>query len=211
MTIIKKTLPLLLSASALLSSSLLMADSQYGYSSSGATGITAQSSVKVTVNVPSLILLRVGAANTTQSELTFTATPNIPAANTPSANNNVNVDWNGAAPSFGSTTGSTVRAYAWTNLPGKGKINCSVTTPFPTASNLLASHVLVTNANVTDDANVQAPLSHPGSDTTCGGTSEFNRNTLAASDWTFSISAAGMAIAAPGTASQVVTYTATAL
>lgn len=209
MKLTKIMLPLVISSATLLISSNLQAESQYGYSDTGAA-VTAQSAVKVTVKVPSLILLRVGTANTTRDELVFTSNPTIPAgAAVPANGNNASVNWDGTAPVFSTTnTGDTVRAFSWTNASAGGKVTCSVTTPFGAASGLLASHVTVTNVAV---AGAAATLNHPGADTGCTGTTNFSRNTVASSDWQFAITAAGMAAAAPGTNSEIITYTATTL
>jgi hypothetical protein len=209
MKLTKIIAPLFLSLSAVVLSTASHAESQYGYSDTGA-GVTAQSSVKVTVKVPSLILLRVGTADTTQNELIFTSNPTIPAGGVVPANgNNTVVNWDGTAPAFATTnTGDVVRAFSWTNASAGGKVTCAVTTPFPAASGLLASHVTVTNAAV---AGAGATLNHPGGDTTCSGTTNFTRNTIASSDWQFAITAAGMAAAAPGSNSEIITYTATTL
>ncbi|MEZ5537017.1 MAG: hypothetical protein R3F02_15520 [Thiolinea sp.] len=207
---ISKQLMMTAVASVLFSSAALMAESQYGYSSSGVIGtggLTAQADVKITVTVPNLILLRVGSANTTVDELTFTGTPSIPAVPTnPADGNNVSVDWDGTAPTFSAATAQTLRAFSWTNSAGGGEVDCAVTTAFPAASNLLPSHVTITSTAVTNGG-----LAHPGADSACGTPTSFARNTLVSSDWEYQVTAAGMAAAAPGTYSQTMTYTATAL
>lgn len=189
----------------LLVSPTLQAESTYGYNAAGAAGATATARVNINVTVPTLILLRVGSNDDTVDTVTLAVqpTPGIPGgvASPLTAGNSQASGWDGTAPIMAATaTPATLTAFAWTNSAGGG----NVTTAFPAASGLTAADILVTNGGT-------GTLAHPGANTGTFTPTTFARNTVVSSTWAYSLSAAGLANAAAGSHTQVVTYTATAL
>ena len=208
----KNTFKLLAVASAagmLLASPTLQAESTYGYNAAGAAGATATARVNINVTVPTLILLRVGSDAGTVDTVTLAVqpSPGIPGgvASPLSAGNNLATGWDGTAPIMAATaTPATLTASAWTNSAGGGNVTGAVTTAFPAASGLTAADIVVTSAGA-------GTLAHPGANTGTFTPTAFARNTVVSSTWAYSLSAAGLANAAAGSHTQVVTYTATAL
>lgn len=191
-----------------------MADSQYGYSPSGATGVTAQASVTVTVNVPTLILLRVGSA-TAVDTLTFTAAlsgvTSAPTAATLTglaANvSNQAANWDGTtAPTFAAPTGQALAASAWTNSRGGGSVAMVSTA----AGGNTATGITPANITVTASAS-PAGFTHPANTGSAAFTGTFAKNTVLTSNWTYGIAAATLNAAGAGTYTQTTVYTATAL
>lgn len=183
------------------------ADSTYGYSSTGATGITATSKVEVVVKVPTLILLRVGSTGATIDTLTFNAAGNVASApgSTLADGNNQAATWDGAAPTFANAAGQALTTYAWTNSPGGGSLSCATVanTKFLAADGLTSADVKVASGT---------GLAHPGADTSCAGPAvTFAKNTAMTGTWTYSILGTALANAAAGEHKQTTTYTATAL
>lgn len=200
-----------LAATVALAAGAATADSSYGYSPSGAGQRTASAHVNITVTVPKLILLRVGQAGATVDTAALNATLNggIPGGGTsPVDGSDISTSWDAStAPIWSDATASPVRAYAWTNASGGGQVAGVVSTAFLAGSGLTAGNVLVASSNP-----LGGGLDHPGTNTGAMGTpTAFPKNTLVASDWTFSISSAGLAGATAGTHTQQVTYTATTL
>ncbi len=208
----KNTFKLLAVASAagmLLASPTLQAESTYGYNAAGAAGATATARVNINVTVPTLILLRVGSDAGTVDTVTLAVqpSPGIPGgvASPLSAGNNLATGWDGTAPIMAATaTPATLTASAWTNSAGGGNVTGAVTTAFPAASGLTAADIVVTSAGA-------GTLAHPGANTGTFTPTAFARNTVVSSTWAYSLSAAGLANAAAGSHTQLVTYTATAL
>ncbi len=196
-------------AAMLLVSPTLQAESTYGYNAAGAAGATATARVNINVTVPTLILLRVGSNAGTVDTVTLAVqpTPGIPGgvASPLAAGNSQASGWDGTAPIMAATaTPATLTAFAWTNSAGGGNVTGAVTTAFPAASGLTAADILVTNGGT-------GTLAHPGANTGTFTPTTFARNTVVSSTWAYSLSAAGLANAAAGAHTQVVTYTATAL
>lgn len=193
------------SAALLLASPTLQAESTYGYSAAGATGVTARASVNINVTVPTLLLLRVGGDAAAISDLTLAIQPTggIPggSASPLTGGSNQASGWDGTAPVLSAAPAS-LTAYAWTNSTGGGNVNGLVTTPFDATSGLTAADILVANTGT---------LVHPGANTGAFAATTFARNTLVSSTWAYSLSPAGLANAAAGAHTQVVTYTASAL
>jgi hypothetical protein len=196
--------------STLFCSGLAQADSGYGYQTTITNAASAQATLRINVNIPKLILLRVGDANT-QNALTFTATPAVttnPAA--PSVGNNQAADWDAAAPTFTTTPAtSAVTASIWHNNSALASLTCAVTTPFTGPMGLVAADVTVTSAGA---------LTHPGGASTntgsCDGTTAtaaIARNAVQTGTWTFGVSPTALATAPATSAFQVLTYTATTL
>ena len=161
------------------------------------------------MTVPTLILLRVGSNADTVDTVTLAVqpTPGIPGgvASPLTAGNSQASGWDGTAPIMAATaTPATLTAFAWTNSAGGGNVTGAVTTAFPAASGLTAADILVTNGGT-------GTLAHPGANTGTFTPTTFARNTVVSSTWAYSLSAAGLANAAAGSHTQLVTYTATAL
>lgn len=178
-----------------------LADSQYGYSSSGTGNVTAQANVKLSVAIPKLILLRVGSTNTTIDTVSWTASFSIPAVpTTPVDGNNTNLDWSGAAPASTLNTPSALTVYAWTNA-NTGTLTCSAPTWTPAAGG---------PANTDFTVTVTGTLPHPGTNLACGAASAtFPSNTVATGTWTYGLASASAATWKAGTYTSQVTYTAT--
>jgi hypothetical protein len=196
-------------AAMLLVSPTLQAESTYGYNAAGAAGATATARVNINVTVPTLILLRVGSNADTVDTVTLAVqpTPGIPGgvASPLTAGNSQASGWDGTAPIMAAVaTPATLTAFAWTNSAGGGNVTGAVTTAFPAASGLTAADILVTNGGT-------GTLAHPGANTGTFTPTTFARNTVVSSTWAYSLSAAGLANAAAGSPTQLVTYTATAL
>ena len=200
-----KKMAVIAGAVAALASGAAMAESTYGYDNAVTPGVVvATAKLKITVNIPKLILLRVGSAGPATDEITFTATPNIQTAPgaAPVVGDSQPATWNGVAPTFAfaATPSAAVTAYLWHNNAALAQLTCSATTAF---TGLTAADVTVTSVG---------SLAHPGANTACGTTvSSLARNTVLTSTWTFAVSAANVALAAAGADSEVVTYTATTL
>jgi len=198
-------------AALVLTSTGLQAESTYGYNPAGAAGATATARVNINVTVPTLILLRVGSNAAVVDTVTLALQPNpgIPgplgAASPLTAGSSQASGWDGTAPIMSATaTPATLTAIAWTNSAGGGNVNGAVTTPFAAASGLTAANILVTSGG-------GGSLAHPGADTGTFAATPFARNTVVSSTWAYSMNPAGLAAAAAGSHTQVVTYTATAL
>lgn len=189
-----------------LSAGIALAESQYGYNSAGTGTVTAQAKVTISVTVPKLILLRVGSANTTVDALNWTAAWGIPAAPvTPSVTaNNVNVDWDGTAPTLTTTapSGTTLTAYAWTNNSGGGNVTFSATAFAAGGPSL--SNVTVTNGAGTALAHPAANLGATPTPTT------FAAGSIHTRQWTYALGGTPSGWQA-GVYSTTVTYTATSL
>lgn len=183
------------------------ADSTFGYSSAGTGNVSATAQAKVTVNVPKLILLRVGTAGATIDTLTFSASPTInslPGATLGTSGSSKAATWDGAVPLFADTAGQDLNALVWTNSAGGGELTCATTadTQFTSAFGLTSANVAVSSSGT---------LGHPGTSTACGSTVSVAKNTLLGGTWTYSISGSALANAAAGTHTQTTTYTATTL
>lgn len=194
-------------AAALLGVGALHADSQYGYSSTGATGVQASAGVQVQVTVPTLILLRVGNPQTPLNLLTLTATPTVTSAPATPADGSLQAaNWDGNAPVFGTAPSATVRAFAWTNSPGGAQLGLASVVDTPLGG--------ITPADITVSAaavGALALLTHPATTATNANYALLPRNTVHQADWTYSIGTATLNAAAAGTYLQTTTYTATAL
>ena len=184
----------------LASAGYALADSQYGYSTSG-SNVTAQANVKLSVAVPKLILLRVGSTNTTIDTLSWTASFSIPAVPTaPVVGNNTSVDWSGAAPTSTLNTPAALTVYAWTNA-GTGTLTCAAPTWSPATGG---------PANTDFTVTVTGTLPHPGTNLACGAASAtIPSNSVATGTWAYSLASAAAASWKAGSYTAQVTYTAT--
>lgn len=184
------------------------AESTYGYNAAGTGTVSATAKAKVTVNIPKMILLRVGTAGSSTDELTFTGTPSIvtmPAGGLVAGNSQA-ADWDGNAPTFADATGQILSAFSWTNNQTGATLTCATVADqmFETANGLTSADVEVANGG----ANT---LAHPGANTACSGSTLIPKNTLVSSTWTYSIKGTALANASAGTHKQTTTYTATTL
>ncbi|HVE52659.1 MAG TPA: hypothetical protein VNB23_04690 [Ramlibacter sp.] len=184
-----------------------VAESQYGHDSTGASQVSAAATLTVTVNVPKLVLLRVGASGAGPTTATlqgvFGSIPGGALAPLADANEQA-TGWNGTAPTIASAATATVRAFAWTNSSGGGNLTAATVG----AVNLGA------NVTVTESNALNGGLDHPGTDLTAaqlGTVIPFAKNAVRASDWTYSISGATLTTLDAGAISQVIKYTATTL
>ena len=199
---IKKILsPLALGAAlALVGGNQAFAESQYGYATSTGT-ITATAKVNLTVNVPKLILLRVGGASTAIDSLIWNAGFTIPSTSAvPALGSDKAVDWNGAIPTASVTApaSSTLNVYAWTNA-NTGSINCTAPIWSPASGG---------PANADFTVTVTGSLPHPGANLGACASTPFSSNTVATGTWQYILGGTPTSWKA-GTYSTTVTYTAT--
>lgn len=179
-----------------------LAESQYGFQTTGAA--TAQARVNLSVTVPKLILLRVGSANTTIDTVSWTASPNIPAVpTTPVIGNNTNVNWDGSAPTSvtATPTGNVLDVAAWTNA-GTGSLNGAISAWAPATGGPASADITV---------GFTGSLEHPG--TNLGTFTAWNgltSNTLFSGQWTYTLGGNPSTWAA-GTYTSQITYTATSI
>lgn len=210
-----KTLALAVGACMTLATGVAQAESTYGYNAAGTGTVSATARVNIAVAVPKLILLRVGSDAATVDTVTLTAVlnPGIPGGITAAAvtaagdGNSLASGWDKTAPVFSAPAGTPVAAASWTNSTAGASVTCSVTTAFTGASGLTSAHITVANSAPL----AGGALTHPGANTACGTPTNFAKNTLVGSTWTYSVTAAGLAAASAGTNTETVTYTATSL
>lgn len=180
-------------------SSPALAESTYGYASSGAGTVTATAKVNLSVAVPKLILLRVGSTNTTVDTLSWQVTPSIPGVPTTPVNGvNTAVDWSGAAPTFGlASTTATIVASAWTNAT-TGTINCAIGAWSATGGPANTDFTVAAGAGT---------LPHPGATLGACASTSFTSGSVRSSTWTYTLGGTPLSWAA-GTYTNTVTYTA---
>ena len=201
-----KILGALLGAALTTVSGVAVAESQYGYAPYSPTpggGVTAQASVKLTVQVPKLILLRIGTAGNTIDEAVWGLVPSIPAGNiNPTAGINTVVAWDGAAPTFApNPTGNALTVWAWTNA-GPASLGCAAPTWSPSSG--------PANGDITVLAGSGAP-GHPAGGLLCSATSSFAANSVQTGIWTYGLLGTNAASWPAGSYSATVTYTATSI
>ncbi len=192
------------SALALAYAGHALAESQYGFSSTGTGTVTATAKVNLSVVIPKLILLKVGSSNAVQDTVTWNAALTIPPTpgTTPTATaNNVQVPWDGTAPTVAVTpTGNVLAVAAWTNA-GTANINCAVGAWSPATGG-------PPNANFTVTAAGATPVPHPGGNLGACASTTLTPNTLLSGTWTYNLTGAATGFSA-GTYTGSVTYTAT--
>ena len=207
-----KSLVIASAAAASLVGGNAMAESTYGYNAAGAGPVIATARVNIVVNVPRLILLRVGADSTTVDTLTFNAGfAGIPGGITASAlttagtGNSLASPWSGAAPTFAAPATQALTAFAWTNSPNGGQLGL--------ASVVTTALGSISPASITVAATAGAGTlpTHPATTADNANIGTFTRNTVHSASWAYGISAATLAAAAAGTYAQTTTYTATSL
>ncbi|MDP9912249.1 hypothetical protein J2W27_004375 [Variovorax boronicumulans] len=180
-----------------------IADASYGYNDAGTGTVTATAHVNLSVQVPKLILLRVGSTNNTIDTLSWTAAASIPAVPTAPANgNNTAVDWDGNAPTFAfGTQPGALTVSAWTNA-GTGTINCAVSAWLP------GTGTGPGNADFT--VNVTGSLPHPGANLGACASTSFPSNAVATGTWAYVLGGSPTGWSA-GSHTATVTYTATGI
>ena len=120
------TLAILAGACLSLLGTNALAESTYGYSPSGTGTLTASARLNLVINVPKLILLRVGGDGTAITDLIWNAGPTwsgAPGTLPASDVSNQATTWDGAAPTVTITNPAAVTASAWTNSSGGGSLS----------------------------------------------------------------------------------------
>jgi hypothetical protein len=176
------------------------AESTYGYNAAGTGTLTATAKTKITVNIPKIVLLRVGDG---ENVLTFNGAINLTGLTDGS---NKTIDWDGVAPTFGNPSAQSLGAMSWTNAAGGAKLTCATVAEAMFGTNATDD---LTSADITVAST--GALTHPGTTTACGSETPIAKNTLVSGSWAYSISGAALAKAAAGTHTQVTTYTVTTL
>lgn len=172
------------------------ADSQYGYNGA-AKGVSAQAKVMIQVNVPELVILRVGDTKAIDVlKLNAQATVKSDPGLIKDDANNVAAAWDGAVPGFAAES-QKLAAYVWTNAKGV-VLRCESDDKL-SAINLGSSKVNV---------EVDGDLKHPGTTTACEEKIDIPPNNLQTATWVYSISSDDLANAHAGTATQTTVYTA---
>lgn len=191
-------------AVALAAGGAAMAESTYGYNPSGGAR-TATARLNVTVNIPKLVLLRVGSSGATVDTATLNgAFSGIPGGvATPVDGSDLATGWNGTAPTMSDVSSSGVNVVAWTNGSG-ATLTGSLTTAF-SETGMDAAVTVANSAALPGGA-----LAHPGGALTFGGSTNITRNTVVGSTWTYSMTGAAMLGFPSGSYTAVATYTASA-
>lgn len=207
----------LIAAAALaLASGLAQADGSYGYANGTALApvpgaVTAAANVNMSINVPRVIVLRVGAATTTSS-VDFTITPTIPTGTnvpTTGAADSQSVNWTGAAPSLAANTPTGIGAWLWHNNNGNANLTCSAT--LPASIGLSAADIEVSTSTAVGGNALPHPGGASASVGTCGTASTLARNTLYNSTWAYTLNTTNLGTANPGYWTFTIQYTATTL
>ena len=199
-------------AIALLGSALALAgqaahaEAAYGYQSTGAGGVSASAKVNIKINVPKLILLRVGDDNTAVNTVSFDMTPTWTGGPTSLTSGGVstNTSWDGSAPSFSATgTGNTMSAWAWTNASG-ATLTVATTTAMAPAGGPGLSNITVTAA-------AGGNLNHPGANLGSPSSTTLTPGTAHTASWQYNLTVPSPMTWTAGTYNATVTYTASAL
>lgn len=190
-------------AALALACGVALAESQYGYTTTPATQVTAQAHLTLSVTVPKLILLRVGTQTGSGDTLSWTAPLTWATAPAITAANNQAANWDGTAPTLGTVTNPTaVPVSAWTNSSGGGSLSY-------TAVDFTGSGPALGNITVASGAGLAHPTPATLATASTGSTS-FATTAVATGTWTFSLT--GSAVTwTPGTYTTVITYTATSV
>ena len=179
------------------------AESAYGYNSAGTGTVTATARVNLQVTVAKLILLRVGSANATIDQLSWTVSKSIPAVPTVPTTGSSNVDWNGAAPTTPAPTNpAALNVFAWTNATSP-TINCSMGAWTGPAGGPANGNFTVTSTGPT-------PVPHPGANLGACASTTFAANQLLSGTWAYALGGTPASWPA-GVYTNQVTYTATGI
>ena len=198
------TLAILAGACLSLLGTNALAESTYGYNAAGTGVVTANARLNLVINVPKLILLRVGSSGATVDTLTWNSGITwVTAPATLTDGDNQATNWDGTAPGTGTTANpAAISAFAWTNNSGGGELAYAAT-PF-TAGGPTLGDITVTSA---------PGLAHPDPSPLAAistGATVFARNTLATGSWSFALGGTPAAWTA-GQYTSTVTYIATSL
>ncbi len=189
-------------ALALACSGHALAESQYGYSTTGADTVTATASVKLKVVIPKLVLLKVGSSNGVQDTVSWAAKLTIPPSPgfSPTADANDTVlAWDGAAPTVQAIpTGNNVTVAAWTNAT-TANINCTMGTWVGTGG----------PANGDFEVTSTGSLPHPGGNLGACASTTIGSNTLLTGTWEYALTGGTPTSWKAGTYTNTVVYTAT--
>lgn len=198
------TLAILAGACLSLLGTNALAESTYGYNAAGTGVVTANARLNLVINVPKLILLRVGSSGATVDTLTWNSGITwVTAPATLTDGDNQATNWDGTAPGTGTTANpAAISAFAWTNSSGGGSLAYAAT-PF-TAGGPTLGDITVASA-----PGLAHPAPSPLAATSTGATA-FARNTLATGIWSFALGGTPAAWTA-GQYTSTVTYTATSL
>ena len=197
------TLAILAGACLSLLGTNALAESTYGYNAAG-TGVAANARLNLVINVPKLILLRVGSSGATVDTLTWNSGITwVTAPATLTDGDNQATNWDGTAPGTGTTANpAAISAFAWTNSSGGGSLAYAATA-------FGAGGPTLGDITVTSAPGLAHPAPSPLAATSTGATA-FARNTLATGIWSFALGGTPAAWTA-GQYTSTVTYTATSL
>ena len=196
------TLAILAGACLSLLGTNALAESTYGYNAAG-TGVAANARLNLVINVPKLILLRVGSSGATVDTLTWNSGITwVTAPGTLTDGDNQATNWDGAAPTVTITNPADVSAFAWTNNSGGGSLAYAATA-------FGAGGPALGDITVTSAPGLAHPDPSPLAIASTGATA-FARNTLATGSWSFALGGTPAAWTA-GQYTSTVTYTATSL
>lgn len=198
------TLAILAGACLSLLGTNALAESTYGYNAAGTGVVTANARLNLVINVPKLILLRVGSSGATVDTLTWNSGITwVTAPATLTDGNNQATNWDGTAPGTGTTANpAAISAFAWTNSSGGGSLAYAATA-------FGAGGPALGDITVTSAAGLAHPAPSPLATASTGATA-FARNTLATGSWSFALGGTPAAWTA-GQYTSTVTYTATSL
>lgn len=181
----------------------VQAESTYGYNAAATGPVNATAKVNLKINVPLLVLLRVGAAGTSVDEVVLGGSSTFT-----TDGNSVGFSWDGTVPALGSQATSTptnLTATAWTNAPSGGSLAGAITTAM-TAGGPAAADITVTHTPGS------LPLAHPGANLSGLSTAvPIPKNSLRSSTWAYGLTPTALDTVAAGTYTATVTYTATTL
>ena len=199
------TLAILAGACLSLLGTNALAESTYGYNAAGTGVVTANARLNLVINVPKLILLRVGSSGATVDTLTWNSGITwVTAPATLTDGDNQATNWDGTAPGTGTTANpAAISAFAWTNSSGGGSLAY-------TANAFAAGGPTLGDITVTSAA---PGLAHPtpvALATASTGPATFTKNALATGTWSFALGGTPTAWTAGQYTSQI-TYTATSL
>ncbi|WP_422843654.1 hypothetical protein [Acidovorax sp. M2(2025)] len=209
---------LVLGAVLALATSLGHAEQTIGIQNAGATPAIATARVNVRVTVPKTVILRVGAADATISDVVFTYGVTPAVAGAPGNS----LPYTGAiAPTLATTVATTnptttagvLTTGAWTNVSGGARLTCALSGTGG-ATTAFATGATVGGVPGTADILVAGTTpAHPGTSlASCDGTISSTIAALTALSGTFTYSTAFTASAiAAGSYGTTVTYTATTL
>ena len=197
------TLAILAGACLSLLGTNALAESTYGYNAAG-TGVAANARLNLVINVPKLILLRVGSSGATVDTLTWNSGITwVTAPATLTDGDNQATNWDGTAPGTGTTANpAAISAFAWTNSLGGGSLAYAATA-------FGAGGPTLGDIAVTSASGLVHPDPSPLALASTGATA-FARNTLATGRWSFALGGTPDTWTAGQYTSQI-TYTATSL